>query len=161
MIKKAKSVALHESVINNVINSEYDALKQYQAKTEMRRAYMNRVRNLNFCICEIKIADQLRGFTQLVSFFVFATSPSTFKITSFKLLAIFCGCTARFVSDLVGNPEYRFCRVAANIIRRFITFIGDPNRKQTVSSNRRRASILELPQNRCVIFNIHYENMPM
>ena len=26
----------------------------------------------------------------------------------FKPLAILCGCTARFVSDLVGNPEDRF-----------------------------------------------------
>ena len=27
---------------------------------------------------------------------------------NFKPLAIFCGCTARFVSDLVGNSEDRF-----------------------------------------------------
>ena len=27
---------------------------------------------------------------------------------NFKPLAIFCGCTARFVSGLVGNPEDRF-----------------------------------------------------
>ena len=30
-------------------------------------------------------------------------------------LAIFCGCTARFVSDLVGNPEDRFSDVAAHM----------------------------------------------
>ena len=30
--------------------------------------------------------------------------------TKFKPLATFCGCTARFVSDLVGNPEDRFSR---------------------------------------------------
>ena len=28
----------------------------------------------------------------------------------FKPLAIFCECTAEFVSDLVGNPEDRFSR---------------------------------------------------
>ena len=28
---------------------------------------------------------------------------------------IFCGCTARFVSDLVGNPEDRFSHDAAYI----------------------------------------------
>ena len=32
-------------------------------------------------------------------------------------LAIFCGCTARFVSDLVGNPEDRFSDVAAYLIK--------------------------------------------
>ena len=31
-------------------------------------------------------------------------------------LAIFCGCTARFVLDLVGIPEDRFCRDAAFLI---------------------------------------------
>ena len=29
------------------------------------------------------------------------------SIRNLKPLAILCGCTARFVSDLVGNPEYR------------------------------------------------------
>ena len=32
-----------------------------------------------------------------------------------KPLAIFCGCTARFVSDLVGNPEDRFSHNEAQI----------------------------------------------
>ena len=32
-----------------------------------------------------------------------------------KILAIFCGCTAWFVSDLVGNPEDRFSRDEAQI----------------------------------------------
>ena len=30
-----------------------------------------------------------------------------------KALTIFCGCTARFVYDLVGNPEDRFFHDAA------------------------------------------------
>ena len=30
-------------------------------------------------------------------------------------LAIFCGCTARFVSDLVGNPDDRFSHNEAHI----------------------------------------------
>ena len=34
----------------------------------------------------------------------------------FKPLAIFCGCTARFVSDLVENPEDRFSQNEAHII---------------------------------------------
>ena len=38
---------------------------------------------------------------------------STSYSRNFKYLAILCGCTARFVSDLVGNPGDRFCRDAA------------------------------------------------
>ena len=33
-----------------------------------------------------------------------------------ELLAIFFGCTARSVLDLVGNPKYRFSHDAAQII---------------------------------------------
>ena len=36
------------------------------------------------------------------------------KSELFKPLAIFCGCAARFLSDLVGNPEDRFSRNAAH-----------------------------------------------
>ena len=35
-------------------------------------------------------------------------NPSTSYIRNFKPLAMLCGCTAWFVSDLVGNPEDRF-----------------------------------------------------
>ena len=38
-------------------------------------------------------------------------------------LAIFCGCTARFVLDLVGNPEDRFSDVAAQLISQYEVFI--------------------------------------
>ena len=34
---------------------------------------------------------------------------------NFKPLAIFCDCTARFVSDLGGNPEDRFSQNEAQI----------------------------------------------
>ena len=33
----------------------------------------------------------------------------------FKLLGIFCGCTTQFVSNRVGNPEYRISRDAAHV----------------------------------------------
>ena len=33
-----------------------------------------------------------------------------------KVLAFFCDCTGQFVSDLVGNPEALFSRVAAHIV---------------------------------------------
>ena len=40
-----------------------------------------------------------------------------FLNTKFKPLAIFCGCTAWFVSDQVGNPEDRFSHNEAQIIQ--------------------------------------------
>ena len=57
-----------------------------------------------FCICENKDADQ-----QLISAFVFAAYiwHSLFLLNP-KALDIFCGCTAWFVSDLVGIPEDKF-----------------------------------------------------
>ena len=63
-----------------------------------------------FCICENKDADQLRGNREADQCLCFRDTDS--KSLSFlnpkKPLAIFCGCTARFVSGLVGNPEDRF-----------------------------------------------------
>ena len=35
-------------------------------------------------------------------------NPSTSCIRNFKPLAILCGCTARFVSDLIRNPKTGF-----------------------------------------------------
>ena len=53
---------------------------------------------------------------QLISAFVFATwivQSLYFLNPNFKPLAIFCDFPARFVWDLVGNPEDRFSDVAA------------------------------------------------
>ena len=65
-----------------------------------------------FCICENKGADQLCGNRttdqRLCFCYTDSTTPLLFKIRNSKPLAIFCGCTARFVWDLVGNPEDRF-----------------------------------------------------
>ena len=69
------------------------------------------MRNPAFCICDNKAADQLRGNSEadqrLFSLHSWYNS-STSQIQNFKLPAIFCDCTALFVSDLVGNPEDRF-----------------------------------------------------
>ena len=54
-----------------------------------------------YCICKNKGAHQLCDST----------------IQNIKHLSIFCGCTARFVSDLVGNPEDRFSRDTAQIMQ--------------------------------------------
>ena len=79
------------------------------------------MRKPDFYICENKNADQLRGNREADQRLCFRYTDSTITLlpTSefFKPLAIFYGCTARFVSDLVGNPEDRFSHNEAHIIR--------------------------------------------
>ena len=69
------------------------------------------MRKQDFCICENKDADQLRGNHEADQGFVYGiriVQSLYLLLRNFKPLAIFCGCTARFVSDLVGNPEDQF-----------------------------------------------------
>ena len=54
------------------------------------------------CIGENKDADQLRGNREADQRLCFHYSDSTIPLLS-KLLAVLCGCTARFVSDLFKN----------------------------------------------------------
>ena len=79
------------------------------------------MRKTAFCICENKDADQLRGNREADQRLCFrytdTTIPLLSKSENFKLLAIFCGCTAWFVSDLVGNPEDRFSHNEAHIVK--------------------------------------------
>ena len=72
------------------------------------------MRTLAFCICENRRGS---ATAQLFSAIVFATQMVQFsyEIQNFKPLAIFCGRTARFVSDLVGNPEDEFSLDAAHL----------------------------------------------
>ena len=79
--------------------------------------FLSRIlRKPDFCICENKGADQRAVTAQLCSnctadqriCFCYTDSSSSSKIRNFKLLAIVCGCTDWFVSDLVGNPEGQF-----------------------------------------------------
>ena len=75
------------------------------------------MRKSAFCICENKDADQLRGNREADQRLCFRYSdPSTLLIQNFKPLDIFCDCTARFVWDLVGNPEDRCPHNEAHII---------------------------------------------
>ena len=57
------------------------------------------------CIGENKDADQLRGNHEADQRLCFRYSDSTIPLLlqNFKLLACFCSCTGRFVSDLFGN----------------------------------------------------------
>ena len=64
-------------------------------------------------ICENKGSDHLRGNGNRAADQRFCFRFIDNIIPKFNPLAIVCGCTARFVSDLDGNPEDRFSRVAA------------------------------------------------
>ena len=80
-------------------------------------------------ICENKDADQLRGNREADQRLCFHYTVSTIHLLP-KSLAIFCGSTARFVSDMVRNLEDRFshnkaqidvakpCRSASHIVSR-------------------------------------------
>ena len=54
------------------------------------------------CIGENEDADQLRGNREADQRLCFRYSDSLIPLL-FKLLAIFCACTGRFLSDLFGN----------------------------------------------------------
>ena len=86
------------------------------------------MRKPDFYICENKDADQLRGNREADQRLCFRHTDSTIPLlpTSefFKPLAIFCGCTDQFVSDLVGNPEDRFSHNEAHIIRQVTYLTG-------------------------------------
>ena len=71
-----------------------------------------------FCICENKDADQLRGNREADQRLCFRYMYSAIPLLS-KPLAIFYGCAARFVSDLVGYPEDRFSHNKAQIRSQF------------------------------------------
>ena len=69
-------------------------------------------------LCENKDADQLRGNPEADQRLCFRYKDCPIPPWSkyFKALAIFCDCTARFVSDLVGNPEDQFSHNEAHIM---------------------------------------------
>ena len=72
-----------------------------------------------FCIGENKDADQPRSNGE-ASAFVFATQivQSLFYLNpKFKPLAIFCSCTAWFVSDQVGNQNVSFPTMGLILIK--------------------------------------------
>ena len=74
------------------------------------------VRKPAFCIFENKDADQLRG-KRLCFRYTDSTIPLLLKSEISNPLAIFCGYTARFVSDLVGNPEDWFSHNEDHIVK--------------------------------------------
>ena len=71
-----------------------------------------------FCICVNKHADQMCGNStadqRLCFRYIDSSIPLLPIFRNFKHLAIFCGCTAPFVSNLVGDCEDRFSHDAAH-----------------------------------------------
>ena len=67
------------------------------------------------CICENKGADQLRSNCAADQHFCFHYIDSTILLLA-KSEIISYSCTARFVFDLVGNPEDRFSHDMAHIV---------------------------------------------
>ena len=77
------------------------------------------MRNPAFCMCENKGADQLRSNCAADQRLYFRYMDSTIPYslnTKFKLLNILNGCTAWFVSDLIGNLEDRFSHNEAHLM---------------------------------------------
>ena len=80
--------------------------------------------NLRFAYRKIKAQISCAVTKQLISVFVYALWILP-KSKIFKPLAIFCSCTARFVLDLVGNPEGRFSRDTAQQFHKLIALFVD------------------------------------
>ena len=76
------------------------------------------VRKPDFCICENKEADQLRGNRVADQRLCFRYTDSTIPLLprNFKPLATMRDCTAFFVLELVGNPEDWFSHDEAQIV---------------------------------------------
>ena len=71
------------------------------------------IRKPTKCLGENKGADQLRSNCEADQCLCFRYMDNNFffllsKFQNFQLLAIFCDCTAWFVSDLVGSPNCWF-----------------------------------------------------
>ena len=85
---------------------------------------MSRVtKNLAFAYAKTKTQISFAVTVKLISAFVFAirivqSLNYLTYIRNFKPLSIFCGCTARFVSDQVRNPEDRYKKLMYNNIMR-------------------------------------------
>ena len=81
---------------------------------------MSHVRKLEFCLCENKAADQLCSNCTADQQLCFCSTDRTISpfliIQNFKLLAISCDSTDRFVSDLGRDPEDQLSCVVAPMV---------------------------------------------
>ena len=74
------------------------------------------MRKTTFCICENKDADQLLSNSKADRRlrFRYIVQSLFFLNPEFKPLAIFCSCTAWFVSDQAGNQNIDFLMTQLN-----------------------------------------------
>ena len=100
-----------------------------------------------------KGTDQLHGNPvadqHLCFHYIDSTIPSTSLVGNVKPLAIFYGCTARFVLNLLGNPEDRFFWHAAPICTCFRCFFKLIEDKHTVAFS------LIIPPANCVCGRVY------
>ena len=94
------------------------------------------VKKPDFRTCENKDADQLRGNRKadqrLCLRYIASTIPLLPRSYILKPLVIFCGCSAPFVSDLVGNPEDRFSSERGSyelVVRKLVPFYANVKNK--------------------------------
>ena len=83
----------------------------FKAKIKNKNAFMNENEPSHEKINNSHMRKQGLCFRHTDS-----TIPLLHNIQSFKLLALFCDCTAWFVSHLVGNPSCWFSHAQAQIV---------------------------------------------
>ena len=74
------------------------------------------MRKPTFCICQNKGTDADQHLCSPLFLLLEKNNPSSCYIQNHKLLALFCDCTNRFVSDLFRNPLDQFSHVTAHLI---------------------------------------------
>ena len=107
-------------------DSEMSTKFMYDKTDSKHRRHMSRrMRKPTICVCQSKRRRPASCVVtaKLISAFVFATKIVQL-LFFLNLLAIFCGCTGRFVMDLGGNLEDRFSHVTTHIR---IDTIKNPN----------------------------------
>ena len=82
------------------------------------------------CICENKDADQLCVNREADQRLCFCYTDSTIPLLSESKILI-CSCTARFVSDLVGNPEDQFSQIRGSNQCCYCVLVSDPKSSTT------------------------------
>ena len=126
------SLLLDKSV--NAIYSHMKSLREYKRECEPDREVCSKMTKMLlylfepgrektgfFAYAKIKTQISCPVTAKLISAFVFAiriVQSLNYLNPKFQAsrLTIFCGCTAQFVSDLVGNPEDRFSHNEAHFI---------------------------------------------
>ena len=105
---------IKDSSITLLINTKFQTSSHLLFSVFSRRG-----RNRFFAYAKTKTQISFAVTAKLISAFVFESKivqSLYLLIRNFKPLAIFCGCTAWFVSDLVENSEVRFSHNATQTI---------------------------------------------